>query len=105
MRSGNVDCVVEHDQEEEYRLPVKVHQTWWAPLLAAALISFVGYYQFRELEDLEAGRREWVMIPISQKLLYDVGGKWGVVGFAIPITLGLVGLGIFRLIRNPKNLM
>lgn len=93
----------ESDVSEEYRVPVQLWMTWWAPLLAAVL-SF-GYVAFQvwELEELEAGRIDSVLLPGSLKRAYESGGKWEVVAFPILLGLGLVGLGLYRLIKDRRG--
>ena len=91
------------ETEEEYRVPVQLWMTWWAPLLAAALSFGFAYYQWWELGELEAGRINSVLMSRSDKRAYENGGRGEVIGFPVLVGLGLTGLGLYRLIKDRRG--
>jgi hypothetical protein len=85
-------------------VPVQVHQTWWAPILAALVLIALAWYEFRELEQLEAGELTSVSVSAYQALLYRLGGKWLAEAFLFVPALPLLFVGVLRFAKDRRRL-
>lgn len=90
--------------DEEYRVPVRVHQTWWAPLIAGPVFLALAWSQFRDFEALEEGTRDSLFVPVLLKTLYEIGGKWGATFFFVGPGIFFIALGGYRFLTNRKAL-
>ena len=89
---------------DEYRVPVPVHETWWAPLAISLIFFAVAYFEFRQFEQLEAGTLDSVRVHAFEKLLYHLGGKWAAIAFFVLPALPLLAIGVYRAVKSPRRL-
>ena len=70
--------------------------------IPAIIMSGIGYYFYQCLTDFENGYRSSVFVG-KLKLMYDLFGKWGIVGFFIFLAVCFLYLFWIYAISQPKN--
>jgi hypothetical protein len=72
---------------------------WWYYLIAAIVVAGIAVYSYYDLTEFEAtgGTRQMSHITAA---VYDLLGKWGVVGLGGAISLCCLAVGITSFLRK-----
>jgi hypothetical protein len=70
-------------------------------LIPVLLMTGFGYYFWLIFTELEQGKRASIWVG-EMKIMYDLMGKWGIVGFFGLVAFGFLHLFWIYAIREPK---
>ena len=79
------------DREEEQK------EKWWADLLVFLIVGLATIWLYIDVLAFEAGEGT---VKSEIEFLYNIVGKWGVIGFPACIALIKLGSGVVKLLRK-----
>lgn len=76
------------------RLSGSIISTWWFRLAIGAVFLVLAWLTYR---DISAAEWEGGVVTMNTftSLAYDLGGKWGAVGFEVLFGVAFVGFGLY----------
>lgn len=86
--------------EERQGVFDKVFEVWWGKVFIGAVVILFGLFEFRNLSQLESGEKDSLLVSRRTKVIYDLGGKWGIVGVTGVLGAGFVGWGAVQAVKK-----
>ncbi|MBS0263922.1 MAG: hypothetical protein JSS02_18430 [Planctomycetes bacterium] len=74
--------------------------SWWGQLIGAAGSAFMAWSCYSEFSQLEAGTKTEIWMPRVCSNLYQLTGKWPLVGFFAVLTACFIGFAAQKFISQ-----
>ena len=93
------------EEEEEKDWFDKITGPWWGKFLVGMFLVWVTYGMYGDFTALESGAVDSIRLNKVESTLYDIGGKWGALGFSMLCTAAMFGWMIWQLTlgSEPKS--
>ena len=73
---------------------------WWGKWVLSAALAMFSVFLYWEFAEVESGQLEPMSVPRAIALLYDLGGKWGVISFFVAVSAMSALRGVKQRIGN-----